>query len=149
MLNTFEGNLTEDPELRFTPGGLPVANFRMASNRQITNKDGSKTEKTIYFTVTVWREQAEYVASSLRKGNRVIVVGYLETEEWVDRDGNKRTTLRITANEVAASLRWATAQLTRAASSGTSSAPGAPTPPNPYDADQNHFGAPSGGDEPF
>jgi single-strand DNA-binding protein len=144
---TFIGNLTNDPELRFTPGGRAVANFGFAVNRSYTDKAGNKVEKPTYFQVSVWGDMAENVANSLRKGNRALIQGYLETEDWNDREGNKRTTVRITANEVAPSLRWATAQVTRTGS--PSSAPGAPTPPDAYATDQGHFGAPADGDEPF
>jgi single-strand DNA-binding protein len=145
---TLTGNLTNDPELRFTPSGTAVANFGFAVNRQYTDKNGNKVEKPTYYQVSVWREMAENVANTLRKGNRAMIQGYLEMEDWTDREGNKRTSVRITANEVAASLRWATAQVSRTAST---SAPGAPAPSDTYAADQGHFGAPApaGGDEPF
>ena len=143
---TFIGNLTNDPELRFTPSGRAVANFGFAVNRSYTDKNGNKVEKPTYFQVSVWGDMAENVAGSLRKGNRAMIQGYLETEEWTDREGGKRTSIRITANEVAPSLRWATAQVTR---TGSPNAAGAPAAPDAYATDQGHFGAPSGGDEPF
>jgi single-strand DNA-binding protein len=146
---TFIGNLTNDPELRFTPGGRAVANFGFAVNRSYTDKAGNKVEKPTYFQVSVWGDMAENVAGSLHKGNRAMIQGYLETEDWNDREGNKRTTVRITANEVAPSLRWATAQVSRTSGSGSGSAPGAPTPSDTYAADQGHFGAPASTDEPF
>lgn len=147
---TLIGNLTSDPELRFTPSGRAVANFGFAVNRSYTDKNGSKVEKPTYFQVSVWSDMAENVASSLNKGNRVIIQGYLETEDWTDREGNKRTSIRITANEIAPSLRWATAQVTRqSGSQSNGAASAAPSASDPYAVDQSHFGAPSGGNEPF
>lgn len=109
------GNLTEDPELRYTPNGAAVVNFRVAVNRRIKDeatgqwKDGDAS----YFTVNAWRGLAENVAESLSRGTRVVVVGSLRMRSYETRDGEKRTVFEIEADEVAPSLRWAKAKVER------------------------------------
>lgn len=134
-----------DPELRFTGSGRAVANFALAVNRSYTKADGSKVESMTKYQVSVWGDQAENVAESLQKGSRVMVTGYLDMEDWTDRDGNTRTTARITASEVAASLRWARIQGLSKVRGGNSGAPAAGPAP-----DAGHFGTPPAGeDTPF
>lgn len=117
---TLVGNLTEDPELRYTSQGTAVTNFRIAVNRRVKDaatgewKDGDAS----YFRVNCWRDLAEHVADSLRKGTRVLVTGTLKMREWETQEGEKRTAVEIEATEVGPSLRWATAQVTRAQRSG-------------------------------
>ena len=114
------GNLTEDPELRYTPNGAAVVNFRVAVNRRIKDeatgqwKDGDAS----YFTVNAWRGLAENVAESLSRGTRVVVVGSLRMRSYETRDGEKRTVYEIEADEVAPSLRWAKATIERQVRSG-------------------------------
>ena len=109
------GNLTDDPELRFTQNGTPVANFRLAVNQRVKQDDGSwRDGDASFFKVNVWRDQAEHVAESLTKGNRAVVLGRLRTRSWETTEGNKRSSTEIDADEVAPSLRWATARPERA-----------------------------------
>lgn len=107
------GNLTEDPELRYTNSGTPYARLRIAENHQFTNRDGNKVEKTSYHTVVCWRELAENVANSVRKGMRVMVSGRQEDRSFQTESGENRNVKEITADEVGASMRWATADVTR------------------------------------
>ena len=115
---TVVGNLTADPELRYTQNGLPVANFTIAStprnyDRQTNEwKDGD----ALFLRASVWREFAEHVAGSLSKGSRVIATGRLKQRNYQDREGNNRTSIELEVDEIGPSLRYATAQVTRAAS---------------------------------
>jgi single-strand DNA-binding protein len=109
------GNLTDDPELRFTQNGVPVANFRLAVNQRVKQADGTwRDGEASYFRVNVWRDQAENVSESLAKGNRAIVLGRLRTRSWETPEGDKRSVTEIDADEVAPSLRWAIAKPERA-----------------------------------
>jgi single-strand DNA-binding protein len=109
------GNLTDDPELRFTQNGTPVANFRLAVNQRVKQDDGTwRDGDASFFKVNVWRDQAENVAESLGKGNRAVVLGQLRTRSWETPEGDKRTSTEIDADEVAPSLRWAIAKPERA-----------------------------------
>jgi single-strand DNA-binding protein len=109
-LVTLVGNVTRDPELRFTPSGLAVATFGLAVNRRW--KKGEEWQESVsFFDVTVWQEYAENVCESLPKGTRVVVLGRIEQESWEDQEGNKRSKLKVVADEVAPSLRWATAEV--------------------------------------
>ena len=88
---TLVGNITDDPELRFTPSGAPVANFTVAVNRRIRNQDGGWDDKLDgFFRCSCWRDMAENVSESLTKGTRVVVVGRLSQRSWEDAEGNKR-----------------------------------------------------------
>lgn len=107
------GNVTRDPELRYTPSGASVCNFSIAWNNRY-ERNGQQIENVSYFDVVVWREQAENVASSITKGMRVMVTGRLDQRSWDDQQtGAKRSKVEIVADEVAPSLRWASAQITR------------------------------------
>jgi len=108
---TVVGNLTREPELRYTPGGSGVANFGIAVNRR-WQSNGEWQESTSFFNVVAWRELAENCAASLEKGARVIVSGRLEQRSW-DKDGEKQSTVEIVADEIGPSLRWATASIER------------------------------------
>jgi single-strand DNA-binding protein len=109
------GNLTDDPELRFTQNGTPVANFRLAVNQRVKQDDGSwRDGEASFFKVNVWRDQAENVAESLGKGNRAVVLGRLRSRSWETPEGEKRTSTEIDADEVAPSLKWAIAKPERA-----------------------------------
>jgi single-strand DNA-binding protein len=109
---TISGNITRDPELRFTPGGQGVASFGVAVSRRYQQNNEWK-EQTSFFDVKCWNQLAENVAASLEKGTRVIVTGRLEQRSYEAQDGQKRNVVEITADEVGPSLRWATAQVER------------------------------------
>ena len=94
------GNLGRDPELRYTQGGQAVANFTVATNERWTDKDGSNQERTEWHRIVVWGKQAENCAQYLQKGRSVYVEGRLQTRDWEDREGNKRTTTEIVAQAV-------------------------------------------------
>jgi single-strand DNA-binding protein len=115
---TITGNLTDDPDLRYTPNGHPVANFRLAVTARIKDGEGWKDGDTSFFRVNVWRQLAEHVAESLTKGDRAIVIGRLKSRSWETPEGDKRSVVEVEADEVAPSLRWATAKPQRAARSG-------------------------------
>jgi len=107
------GNVTRDPELRYTPSGASVCNFSIAWNNRY-ERNGQQVEQVSYFDVTVWREQAENVAASVSKGMRVMVQGRLDQRSWDDQQtGAKRSKVEIIADEVAPSLRWASAEISR------------------------------------
>jgi single-strand DNA-binding protein len=110
---TLVGNLTADPELRYTPSGLQVANLRLAVTPRIREDDQWKDGETTFHTVTVWRDQAEHAAETLAKGARVIVVGRPKERSWTDQDGTEHHVTEVDAEELGPSLRWATATLTR------------------------------------
>ncbi len=98
---TLVGRLGNDPEMRYTPSGVPVTTFSLAVSRTWTGQDGQRQEKTTWFRVTVWRKQAEIVSQYLTKGRQVLVVGEVEeARPWMDRDGNPRASLEVTANVV-------------------------------------------------
>jgi len=108
------GNLTRDPELRFTNTGQPIASFAVAVNRRWQNKTTQEWEEVVsYFTVDCWAKLAENAAESLTKGTRVVVTGRLEQQSWETPEGEKRSKIKIVADEVAPSLRWATAQVVK------------------------------------
>ena len=115
---TVVGNLTRDPELRYTPTGQAVVKFGIAVNRFYVNRNGEKIEQTDFFTVNAWRSVAVNVAESLTTGARVLVTGRLQSRNWETEDGQKRSAVEIEAEEVAASLRFATVAITRAARAG-------------------------------
>jgi single-strand DNA-binding protein len=114
---TLIGNLTMDPELRFTPSGIAMARIGLAVNRRY-QKDGQWQEQTSFFYGTVWREQAEQVAESLQKGMRVIISGRLEQRSWEDKEGQRRETIEIQIDEIGPSLRWATATVNKTTRQG-------------------------------
>ena len=122
---TLVGNITDDPELRFTPSGLPVANFTVAVNRRFKNANGQWEDKLDgFFRCSCWRDMAENVAESLQKGTRVMVVGRLQEQRWEDQEGGKRSRVEIQVDEVGPSLRWATATVQKSnRSSGGQGAP--------------------------
>ena len=109
---TLVGNLTRDPELRFTTGGRGVASFGIAVSRRY-QVNGEWQEQTSYFNIVAWGQLGENAASSLTKGMRVVVSGRLEQREYQNREGEKRTAIEINADEIGPSLRWATASVER------------------------------------
>ncbi len=117
---TVVGNLTADPELRYTQNGLPVANFTIASTPRTFDRQANewKDGEALFLRASVWREFAEHVAGSLTKGMRVVAQGRLRQRSYQDREGNNRTAIELEVDEIGPSLRYATAQVTRAASGG-------------------------------
>ena len=113
---TIIGNLTTDPELRFTPNGAPVANFTVASTPRQFDRQANEWRdgETLFMRCSLWREAAENATESLAKGMRVIVEGRLVARSWDDKDtGQKRTVLEMQVDEVGPSLKYATAQVSR------------------------------------
>ena len=104
------GNVTRDPEVRFTQSGVAVASFGLAWNQR--SSQGGE-EKAHFFDVTCWRDLAENVADSIGKGDRVVVYGRLDYRSWENENGEKRSAVQIVADEVSFSLRWATAEVTK------------------------------------
>ncbi|MFV0252904.1 MAG: single-stranded DNA-binding protein [Beutenbergiaceae bacterium] len=117
---TVVGNLTADPELRFTPSGAAVANFTVASTPRQFDRQSSewKDGDTLFMRCSIWREAAENVAESLTKGTRVVVIGNLVQRSYETREGEKRTVVEMQVDEVGPSLRYATAKVTRAQRGG-------------------------------
>ena len=117
---TVVGNLTADPELRYTQNGLPVANFTIASTPRTFDRQANewKDGEALFLRASVWRDFAEHVAGSLTKGSRVIATGRLKQRSYQDKEGNNRTAIELEIDEIGPSLRYATAQVTRAASPG-------------------------------
>ncbi len=112
---TIIGNLTGDPELRFTPSGAAVANFTVASTPRTFDRQSNdwKDGDTLFMRCSVWREVAENVAETLHKGNRVLVTGRLRSRSYETKEGEKRTVIELDVDEIGPSLRYATAQITR------------------------------------
>ena len=117
---TVIGNLTADPELRFTPSGAAVANFTVASTPRTFDRQSNewKDGDTLFLRCSIWREAAESVAESLTKGTRVIVQGRLVQRSYETREGEKRTVYELQVDEVGPSLRYASAKVTRTQRSG-------------------------------
>lgn len=115
---TVVGNLTADPELRYTQNGLPVANFTIASTPRTFDKASNewKDGDALFLRASVWREFAEHVAGSLSKGTRVVAQGRLVQSSYRDKEGNQRTSIELQVDEIGPSLKYATASVTRAAS---------------------------------
>jgi single-strand DNA-binding protein len=118
------GNLTADPELRYTQSGLPVANFTVASTERVFNKESGKSEDgpVLFMRCSLWREFAENVAGSLTKGTRVIVSGSLKQSEYKTKEGETRTSLELDVDAIGPDLRFATVSVTKVGASGTQAA---------------------------
>jgi single-strand DNA-binding protein len=108
---TVIGNITREPEMRYTPTGQATARFGIAANRRWRDNTGEWQEQTSFFDVICWRELAENCTESLHKGARVIVEGRIEQRTYETKEGDKRSVFEITADEVGPSLRWATAEV--------------------------------------
>ena len=117
---TLVGNLTNDPELRFTPSGSAVANFTVASTPRTFDRQSNewKDGETLFLRASVWREAAENVAETLTKGMRVIVQGRLKSRSYETKEGEKRTVMELEVDEIGPSLRYASAKVTRTQRSG-------------------------------
>jgi single-strand DNA-binding protein len=139
---TVVGNLTSDPELRYTQNGLAVANFTIASTPRSFDRASNdwKDGDALFLRASVWREFAEHVAGSLTKGSRVIATGRLKQRSYETKEGEKRTSIELEVDEIGPSLRYATAQVTRTASSREGGAVG---------GGPRSGGAPAGADEPW
>jgi single-strand DNA-binding protein len=108
------GNLTREPELRFTPSGQATATFGIAVNRTWTDRQSQeRRESTSFFDVVCWGTLAENAATSLARGTRVVVTGRLDQRSWESQEGERRSKVEITAEEIAPSLRWATVHVTK------------------------------------
>ena len=117
---TVIGNLTADPELRFTPSGAAVANFTVASTPRMFDRQTNewKDGEALFLRCAIWREAAENVAESLTRGSRVIVQGRLKQRSFETREGEKRTVIELEVDEIGPSLRYATAKVNKASRSG-------------------------------
>lgn len=133
---TIVGNLVDDPELRFTPSGAAVANFRVASTPRTFDKQTNewKDGEGLFLSCSVWRQAAENVAESLQRGMRVVISGRLKARTYETREGEKRTVFEIDVDEVGPSLKYATAKVTKTTRSG---------------GGQGGGSASSGGDDPW
>ena len=120
---TIVGNITRDPELRFTAGGKGIASFGVAVNRR-WQQNGEWQEKVSFFNVTAWDTLGENIAASLTKGTRVIVTGRLEQREYETKEGEKRNVVEIVADEIGPSMRWARAEVERISRDGGGSGGG-------------------------
>jgi single-strand DNA-binding protein len=146
---TITGNATREPELRFTPSGQAVASFGMAVNRRWQNRQTQEWEEAVsFFDVTAWAQLAENAAETVAKGTRVTVTGRLDQRSWENQEGEKRSKVEIVADDVAVSLRWATAEVMRnersdgaGSGGGRPSGGGAPRndAPPPYNPDEEPF----------
>lgn len=127
---TVIGNLTADPELRYTQNGLPVANLTIASTPRVFDRQANefKDGDALFLRASVWREFAEHVAGSLQKGSRVIAQGELKQRSYQDKEGNNRTSIELEISAIGPDLRYATAQVTRSASNGGAAASNGSSP---------------------
>jgi single-strand DNA-binding protein len=155
---TISGNMTRDPEMRYTPSGVSKVTFGVAVNRSWRNQQSQEwEEQTSFFNVVCWREMAENVAESIGKGSRVVVTGRLEQRSWETDQGDKRSIVEIVADDVAPSLRFATAEVHKVERSGPSDGGGgggAPPRPAPVAAGGGAAAGGKGsyddyGEEPF
>ncbi len=139
---TVVGNLVDDPELRFTPSGAAVANFRIASTPRTFDRQTNewKDGDALFLSCSVWRQAAENVAESLQRGMRVVVQGRLKSRTYETREGEKRTVFEIEVEEVGPSLKYATAKVTRTTRQGGGGG---------YSGGGGGGGQSSGGDDPW
>jgi single-strand DNA-binding protein len=146
---TVVGNLTADPELRYTQGGLAVANFTIASTPRTFDRQANewKDGEALFLRASCWRDFAEHVAGSLTKGSRVIATGRLKQRSYDDRDGNKRTAIELEVDEIGPSLRYATAQVTRTSGGGNGGGQGGSRPQQVADEPWAASGPAAGSDD--
>jgi single-strand DNA-binding protein len=146
---TVVGNLTADPELRFTPSGAAVANFTVASTPRIYDRQSGewKDGDALFLRCNIWREAAENVAESLTRGARVIVTGRLKQRSFETREGEKRTVFEVEVDEIGPSLRYATAKVNKASRSGGGGGFGGGSPRSPAPAPAPAGSAPA--DDPW
>jgi len=147
---TIIGNLTADPELRFTASGVAMVNLSVADSRRYQDRNGEWQEETSFFRGTCWRDLAENIAESLTKGARVIISGRLKQRTWETKEGEKRNVVEIDIQEIGPSLRWATATVTKTPRNdnfgsggsgygGGSTAPAAPVARTDFGPDEAPF----------
>lgn len=144
---TLVGNLVEDPELRFTPSGAAVANFRVASTPRTFDRQNNewKDGETLFLSCSVWRQAAENVAESLQRGMRVIISGRLKSRSYETREGEKRTVFEIDVDEVGPSLKTATAKVTKTTRSGGGGYGSGPSDNDPWATQAAPVASQSGG----
>ncbi|NQX29204.1 single-stranded DNA-binding protein [Microbacteriaceae bacterium VKM Ac-2854] len=145
---TVVGNLTSDPELRYTQNGLAVANFTIASTPRTLDRASNewKDGEALFLRASVWREFAEHVAGSLTKGSRVIATGRLKQRSYETKEGEKRTSIELEIDEIGPSLRYATASITRAAGGGGGQR-GVGGGQGNFGGNQGNFGGNGGGNQ--
>jgi single-strand DNA-binding protein len=148
---TVIGNLTADPELRFTASGVAMVNISVADSRRYQDRNGDWQEDTSFFRGTCWRDTAENVAESLTKGARVVISGRLKQRTWETAEGEKRNVVELDIQEIGPSLRWATATVTKTPRTGGgdfgggggygggNAAPAAPVAKTDYGPDEAPF----------
>lgn len=143
---TVVGNLTADPELRFTPGGSAVANFSVASTPRTFDRAANdwKDGETLFLRCSVWREQAEYVAESLKRGQRVIVTGRLKSRSYETKEGEKRTVIELDVDECGPSLRYVAAAVGQRQQSAPATGGGGPRSAPAAEPEPDPWGVPSG-----
>lgn len=146
---TLVGNITRDPELRFTATGQATASFGLAVNRVWNDRQTNERKEAVsFFDIVCWREQAENVSESLTKGARVVVTGRLEQRSWETPEGDRRSKVEVIADEVGPSLRWATARVEKNERRGPGGDSG-PKAPAPAPASGGGSGSYSYDEEPF
>lgn len=143
---TVIGNLTADPELRFTASGVAMVNISVADSRRYQDRNGDWQEETSFFRGTCWRELAENVAESLTKGSRVVISARLKQRTWETKEGEKRNVVELDIQDIGPSLRWATATVTRTPRSedggsygGGTTTPAAPVARTDFGPDEAPF----------
>jgi single-strand DNA-binding protein len=144
---TVVGNLTNDPELRFTPSGAAVANFTVASTPRLLDKATNewKDGDALFMRCSIWRQAAENVAESLQRGARVIVTGRLRQRSYETKEGEKRTVVELDVDEVGPSLKYATAKVVKGQRSGGQSSGGGPS----YDGPSSSSSGSAPSDDPW
>lgn len=147
---TVIGNLTADPELRFTPAGAAVANFTVASTPRTFDKQKNEwvDGEALFLRCNIWREAAENVAESLTRGSRVIVSGRLKQRSFETREGEKRTVVELEVDEIGPSLRYATASVNKANRGGGSRKPASKPADDPWGSAPQQDGFTSSDDSP-
>jgi len=133
-ITTVVGNLTADPDLRFTPSGAAVVNFTVASTPRMFDRESGEWRDgdALFMRCTIWRQPAEHAAESLTRGMRVVVQGRLRQRSYETRDGDKRTVVELEVNEIGPSLRYATAKVTKASRQGGADSHGAGSDEPPF-----------------
>lgn len=135
---TVIGNLTRDPELRYTTQGTAVVNFSVAHTPRRKTDSGWEDGDTSFFNCSAWRDLGEHIAASFQKGQRVIVIGTMQQRSWEDNDGNKRTSYDVQVDEAGHSLKWGEAHFDKAERTGNKSS-NTPPPNEPIYTDEEPF----------
>ncbi|GAA1049481.1 single-stranded DNA-binding protein [Arthrobacter russicus] len=150
-IQTIAGNLTNDPELRFTPSGSPVANFTIACTLRVFDRAANewKDGETLFLPCAVWKEAAENVAESLTKGTRVIVTGKLKSRTYETKNGEKRTVIELEVDEIGPSLKYANAKVNRTQREPKPASNGTWTPQQPSTPAADPWATPAPAEPPF